>query len=151
MDKNRPSREQNLVEWARPCLNDVRKLSRVMDTSLEGQYSTKCAHKAATVAYQCLSQAPKSRPQMSTIVETLEPLLKMDDMPINPFIYTVSAENGKEEDSEKTEVKENGQHHHGHRRKLRSPRSGSHSETVCQDGGNGLYRNPPRHLQESRA
>ncbi|KAG1366369.1 serine/threonine-protein kinase RIPK [Cocos nucifera] len=136
VDKTRPSREQNLVEWARPCLNDARKLNRIMDNCLEGQYSTKCALKAAAVAYQCLSQNPKSRPQMSTIVETLEPLLEMDDMPIGPFIYTVSAENGKVEDSEKSEVKENGHHHHGHRHKLRAPRSGSRSETLCRDGGN---------------
>ncbi|XP_017700498.2 serine/threonine-protein kinase RIPK-like [Phoenix dactylifera] len=130
VDKTRPSREQNLVEWARPCLNDARKLNRIMDPSLEGQYSTKCAQKAAAVAYQCLSHTPKSRPQMSTIVENLEPLLEMEDIPVGPFIYTVSAENGKEEDSEKTEVKENGHHHHGHRHKLRSPRSGIHSKTV---------------------
>ncbi|XP_008782588.2 serine/threonine-protein kinase RIPK-like isoform X2 [Phoenix dactylifera] len=151
VDKSRPSREQNLVEWARPCLNDARKLNRIMEPSLEGQYSTKGAQKAAAVAYQCLSQNPKSRPQMSTIVEILEPLLEMDDITIGPFVYTVSAENGNEEDSRKTEATENGQHHHGHRHKLRSPRSGSRSETLCRDVGNALYRNSPRHLRESRA
>ncbi|XP_010937336.1 serine/threonine-protein kinase RIPK [Elaeis guineensis] len=151
VDKSRPSREQNLVEWARPCLNDARKLNRIMDPSLEGQYSTKGALKAAAVAYQCLSQNPKSRPHMSTIVEILEPILEMDDIPTGPFVYTVSAENGNEEGSGKTKATENGQHHHGHRHKRRSPRSGSRSETLSRDVGNGLHRNSPRHLRESRA
>ncbi|KAG1342622.1 serine/threonine-protein kinase RIPK [Cocos nucifera] len=151
VDKSRPSREQNLVEWARPCLNDARKLNRIMDPSLEGQYSTKGALRAAVVTYQCLSQNPKSRPQMSTVVEILEPILEMDDIPTGPFVYTVLAENGNEEGSGKTEATENGQHHHGHRHRRRSPRNGSRSETLSRDVGNGLYRNSPRHLRESRA
>lgn len=74
MDKSRPSREHNLVEWARPLLNHSKKLVRILDPRLEGQYSTKVAVKVANLAYQCLSQNPKGRPVMSQVVEILEAL-----------------------------------------------------------------------------
>lgn len=74
MDKSRPSREHNLVEWARPLLNHSKKLLRILDPRLEGQYSSKIAVKVANLAYQCLSQNPKGRPVMSQVVEILETL-----------------------------------------------------------------------------
>lgn len=72
MDKSRPSREHNLVEWARPLLIHNRKLLRIIDPRMEGQYSTKVAVEVAGLAYRCLSQNPKGRPVMSQVVETLE-------------------------------------------------------------------------------
>lgn len=72
MDKSRPSREHNLVEWARPLLNNNKKLLRILDPRLEGQYSAKTAMKVALLAYQCLSQNPKGRPLMNQVVEILE-------------------------------------------------------------------------------
>lgn len=99
MDKNRPSREQNLVEWARPLLKDPHKLDRIMDPRLEGQYSTEGARKAALLAYQCLSQHPKSRPTMSNVVKTLQPLLDLNDIPIGPFVYIVPNDEGKNNES----------------------------------------------------
>lgn len=72
MDKSRPSREHNLVEWARPLLNSGKKLLRILDPRMEGQYSTKVATKVAVLAYQCLSQNPRGRPVMSQVVELLE-------------------------------------------------------------------------------
>uniref|UniRef100_A0A0D9XJC3 non-specific serine/threonine protein kinase n=1 Tax=Leersia perrieri TaxID=77586 RepID=A0A0D9XJC3_9ORYZ len=92
VDKKRPPREQNLVEWARPCLHDSRRLGRVIDKSLNGQYSTRAAQKAAAIAYQCLSVSPKSRPRMSAVVEALVPLLAMDDGIVEPFVYTAPPE-----------------------------------------------------------
>ncbi|KAK1392043.1 putative serine/threonine-protein kinase PBL17 [Heracleum sosnowskyi] len=74
MDKSRPSREHNLVEWARPILNHHKKLLRILDPRMEGQYSNKTAIKVANLAYQCLSQNPKGRPLMSQVVEILESL-----------------------------------------------------------------------------
>ncbi|KAL6137420.1 hypothetical protein ACLB2K_062712 [Fragaria x ananassa] len=96
MDESRTFREQNLVEWAKPFLKDSHKLDRVMDQRLEGQYSTEGARKAAALAHQCLSQNPKSRPTMSTVVKTLEPLMNLKDIPIGPFVYVVPTESGKE-------------------------------------------------------
>nr|KJB27595.1 hypothetical protein B456_005G001500 [Gossypium raimondii] len=74
VDKTRPSKEQNLVDWARPKLNDKRKLLQIIDPRLENQYSARAAQKACSLAYYCLSQNPKARPLMSDVVETLEPL-----------------------------------------------------------------------------
>ncbi|KAF3437263.1 hypothetical protein FNV43_RR20016 [Rhamnella rubrinervis] len=72
MDKSRPSREHNLVEWARPLLNHNKKLLRILDPRMEGQYTVKTAMKVAHLAYQCLSQNPKGRPLMCQVVEILE-------------------------------------------------------------------------------
>ncbi|KAK9097608.1 hypothetical protein Sjap_023105 [Stephania japonica] len=72
LDKSRPSREHNLVEWAHPILNHNRKLLRILDPRMDGQYTAKAAQKVANLAYQCLSQNPKGRPTMSQVVEILE-------------------------------------------------------------------------------
>lgn len=97
MDKARPGREKNLVEWARPLLKDPYKLDGIMDTRLEGQYSTEGARKAAALAYQCLSNHPKSRPTMSNVVKALEPLLDLTDIPIGPFVYIVPTQGKNDE------------------------------------------------------
>ncbi|KAM3359307.1 serine/threonine-protein kinase RIPK [Capsicum galapagoense] len=89
IDKKRPSREQNLVEWAKPFLRNVHKLNRLIDPRLEDQYSTQGAKKVAALAYKCLSQQPKSRPTMSNVVKILEPILDLKDIPIGPFVYVV--------------------------------------------------------------
>ncbi|XP_027329183.1 serine/threonine-protein kinase RIPK-like [Abrus precatorius] len=115
VDKGRPPREHNLVEWARPVLNDPRKLGRIMDPRLEGQYSEMGARKAAALAYQCLSHRPRSRPSMTTVVKILEPLKDFDDIPIGPFVYTVPTDNGvKESETPKERKRENGHHHRSH-------------------------------------
>jgi serine/threonine protein kinase len=94
VDKSRPPREQNLVEWARPYLTDARRLDRVMDPNLAGQYSSRAAHKAAALAHQCVSLNPKSRPHMSAVVEALEPLQELDDCLVGPFVYVVPPDDG---------------------------------------------------------
>ena len=48
VDKTRPSKEQNLVDWARPKLNDKRKLLQIIDPRLENQYSVRAAQKTST-------------------------------------------------------------------------------------------------------
>ncbi|KAJ7963293.1 Kinase-like protein [Quillaja saponaria] len=114
VDEKRPHREQNLVEWARPQLKDPNKLERVMDPRLEGQYSTEGVRRAAALAYQCLSNQPRSRPTMRTVVNTLEALMELNDIPIGHFVYVVPNEksnensiqtNGKERGNECDELK----------------------------------------------
>ncbi|CAA0842176.1 Protein kinase superfamily protein [Striga hermonthica] len=84
MDKSRPSREHNLVEWARPLLNHTKKLLKILDPRIHGQFSTKILMKVANLAYQCLSQNPKGRPTMSQVIDILEPLvaheLRLEDV-----------------------------------------------------------------------
>uniref|UniRef100_A0A2P2NM21 Protein kinase APK1B n=1 Tax=Rhizophora mucronata TaxID=61149 RepID=A0A2P2NM21_RHIMU len=147
MDKSRPSREQNLVEWARPMLNDPRKLVRIMDPRLEGQYSETGAQKAAALAYQCLSHRPKHRPTMNIVVKTLEPLKDFDDVLVGPFVFIAPSECDshkealKECEPKKDSKKENGHQQHEkhkhrqnrHRHQLSSPRSPTiHSLTAVR-------------------
>ncbi|CAK7345824.1 unnamed protein product, partial [Dovyalis caffra] len=79
LDKSRPSREHNLVEWARPLLNHNKKVLRILDLRLEGQYPSRVAMKVANLAYQCLSQNPKGRPLMNQVVELLESVQSKDE------------------------------------------------------------------------
>lgn len=74
MDKSKPSHEHNLVDWARPLLTHDKKLLRILDPKMEGQYSSKEAIKVANLAHQCISQNPKGRPAMVHVVEMLESL-----------------------------------------------------------------------------
>ncbi|CAN1849673.1 Probable serine/threonine-protein kinase PBL9, partial [Linum perenne] len=72
IDKNRPSGQHNLVEWARPYLINKRRVLRVMDGRLEGQYALHRAEKIANLALQCLSSEPKFRPNIDEVVTVLE-------------------------------------------------------------------------------
>ncbi|KAL8208463.1 hypothetical protein R6Q57_007875 [Mikania cordata] len=87
MDETRPSREQNLAEWARPLLKRATKFNRIMDPRLDGQYPETGAQKVAELAYRCLNRWPKERPTMSMIVDTLEPLTNFDDTSFGTFVY----------------------------------------------------------------
>ena len=79
LDKNRPSREQNLVDWAKPYLTSKRKIFQVMDARIEGQYTLDAALKAAYLALKCLSIEPKLRPTMNAVVKALEQLQDSGD------------------------------------------------------------------------
>ncbi|KAL2333395.1 hypothetical protein Fmac_014608 [Flemingia macrophylla] len=72
MDKTIGGMEQNLVDWAKPYLSDKRRLFRIMDSKLEGQYPQKGAFMAATLALQCLNSEAKARPQMTEVLVTLQ-------------------------------------------------------------------------------
>lgn len=169
VDKNRPPREQNLVEWARPMLNDSRKLSRIMDPRLEGQYSEMGTKKAAALAFQCLSHRPRSRPSMSTVVKTLEPLQDFDDIPIGTFVYTAPPDNNEMhsakdqcETPKRRENNNNGHniHRNGHRhhplKSPKAPRSQSQSQSQShlrpndhkhRNGRGSGPNSPPSHVK----
>ncbi|ONK64258.1 uncharacterized protein A4U43_C07F23760 [Asparagus officinalis] len=72
LDSNRPSGQHNLIEWAKPFLADRRKLARLMDPRLGGQYPSKGALQAAQLTLRCLAGEPKNRPSMKEVVENLE-------------------------------------------------------------------------------
>uniref|UniRef100_A0A7N0RJ24 non-specific serine/threonine protein kinase n=1 Tax=Kalanchoe fedtschenkoi TaxID=63787 RepID=A0A7N0RJ24_KALFE len=74
VDKNRPPGQHNLVEWAKPYLMNKRRMFRILDGRLDGQYSLDKAQKAATLALQCLTNDPRTRPTMDEVVATLEKL-----------------------------------------------------------------------------
>ncbi|PKI72375.1 hypothetical protein CRG98_007245 [Punica granatum] len=79
VDKNRPSGEHNLVEWARSRLTSKRKILQIFDSRLHGQYSVRGALRAVKVAMQCLSVEPKLRPDMSEVVRSLEQLQELEE------------------------------------------------------------------------
>ncbi|GAB2297240.1 Probable serine/threonine-protein kinase pbl3 [Dionaea muscipula] len=76
IDRNKSKLEQSLVDWAKPYLGDKRKLYRIMDTQLEGQYPHKAAFGVAALALRCLRSEPKTRPKMVEVLEELENLLE---------------------------------------------------------------------------
>ncbi|CAL9099311.1 unnamed protein product [Musa textilis] len=80
VDEDRGSTEEALVDWAKPFLNDKRKMLRIMDTRLEGRYSKKEAQTIAALALQCLRVDPKNRPNMTDILPVLEQLRAPKDM-----------------------------------------------------------------------
>ncbi|XBI04694.1 hypothetical protein VPH35_132945 [Triticum aestivum] len=71
LDKNRPSIEHNLVEWARQYLTSKSRISHILDAQLGGQYPLACAHQAAALVLQCISVHPRDRPGMEQVVEVL--------------------------------------------------------------------------------
>ncbi|KFK34793.1 hypothetical protein AALP_AA5G193900 [Arabis alpina] len=71
LDHNRPAKEQNLVDWARPYLTSRRKVLLIVDTRLNSQYKPEEAVRMASIAVQCLSFEPKSRPTMDQVVRAL--------------------------------------------------------------------------------
>ncbi|CAA7395418.1 unnamed protein product [Spirodela intermedia] len=91
MDRSRPSREHNLAEWARPLLVHNRKLLKIIDPRMEGQYAVKALQKVANVAYYCLSPNPKGRPTMSQVVEILESLRDLPENGGGPLLQAGAA------------------------------------------------------------
>ncbi|OIW17084.1 hypothetical protein TanjilG_20188 [Lupinus angustifolius] len=157
VDKKRPTREQDLVKWARPMLKDSHKLESIMDPRLEGQYSYQGAKKIASLAYQCLSQHAKLRPTMLNVVKTLEPLMDLNDIPIGNFVYVVPNEGVNEgslklnndKDEEKCERKEKGHQRQrkGHGLKHRSSRAVYSDSALYKILGTSLYS--PKQLPET--
>lgn len=94
IDKSKVGVERNLVDWSRPYLGDKRKVFRIMDTKLGGQYPHKGACLAANTALQCLNQEPKLRPKMYDVLSTLEELemtLKSDSTSNSVMTLTSSS------------------------------------------------------------
>ncbi|KAL5549937.1 hypothetical protein UlMin_000113 [Ulmus minor] len=81
IDKNRPTGQHNLVEWARPYLTNKRRILHVVDSRLQGQYSMSQAQKVANLAVQCLTLEPRNRPNMDEVVTELEQLLDLKEVP----------------------------------------------------------------------
>ncbi|XP_014507702.1 probable serine/threonine-protein kinase CST isoform X1 [Vigna radiata var. radiata] len=71
-DTRRPTGQQNLVRWSKPCLSSEKKLKTIMDGKIEGQYSPKAALQAAQLALKCLEDDSNQRPSMKEVLEGLE-------------------------------------------------------------------------------
>ncbi|PKA55381.1 Protein kinase 2B, chloroplastic [Apostasia shenzhenica] len=84
VDKAKPGDEQNLVEWAKPNLVDKRKLFRIMDSKLEGQYPKKSASAVSSLALLCLCNDAKLRPRMEEVLKVLEQLQGIKNAAYHP-------------------------------------------------------------------
>nr|CAD1835779.1 unnamed protein product [Ananas comosus var. bracteatus] len=76
MDRNRPRGEQNLLEWVKPFVSDVKKFPSIIDPRIEGNCSVKSVTKLAFVANRCLVRHPRSRPKMSEVVDMVQKILE---------------------------------------------------------------------------
>ncbi|CAL5358051.1 unnamed protein product [Camellia sinensis] len=84
-DERAASVDETLVDWAKPFLGDNRRILRIMDTRLGGQYSRKGAQAAAALVLRCLHIDPKNRPPMMDVLATLEQLhTSSKDVPQTP-------------------------------------------------------------------
>ncbi|KAL8487081.1 hypothetical protein ACS0TY_023676 [Phlomoides rotata] len=72
LDLDRPGGQANLVDWALPSLPDKKKLRKLIDPRLQGQYPSKAACGIAELILKCLESDPKRRPDMQVVLETLE-------------------------------------------------------------------------------
>lgn len=81
LDLNRPGGQTNLVEWARPSLLDKKKLRKLIDPRLMGQYPSRAARGIAELILNCIEPDPKFRPDMEVVLDTLE---KLNGIPIKP-------------------------------------------------------------------
>ncbi|KAF8765410.1 hypothetical protein HU200_008555 [Digitaria exilis] len=81
LDTDRPAAQHNLVDWAKPFLADRKKLARLVDPRLEGQYSSRGAQRAAQLTLRCLAADHKNRPSMREVVAVLEEIESMSRAP----------------------------------------------------------------------
>ncbi|XP_071690287.1 probable serine/threonine-protein kinase PBL3 [Rutidosis leptorrhynchoides] len=64
--------EETLVEWVKPFLSDSKRVLRIMDIRLGGQYSKKGAQAVAALASKCLQTDHRYRPTMAIVLASLE-------------------------------------------------------------------------------
>ncbi|CAE5964321.1 unnamed protein product [Arabidopsis arenosa] len=81
LDPNRPSAQQNLVEWAKPVLNQKKKVQKMMDPRLEHKYPLLAVVKTAELILRCLEADPKNRPPMDDVLRELEVVRTIRDQP----------------------------------------------------------------------
>ncbi|KAM7252878.1 hypothetical protein ACFE04_025496 [Oxalis oulophora] len=72
LDLSKPTREQNLVAWARHFMNDEKKYSKLADPRLHGNFHVRSFKYAVALAGMCLKEEAHSRPRIRDIVMALE-------------------------------------------------------------------------------
>ncbi|VVA95484.1 unnamed protein product [Arabis nemorensis] len=80
VDPNRPSAQQNLVEWAKPILQK-KKIQKMMDPRLEQKYPPLAVVRTADLILRCLEADPKNRPPMDEVLRELEIVRTIRDEP----------------------------------------------------------------------
>lgn len=153
MDKKRPLKEQNLVEWVKPQMRNIgasggAAIYNMMDPMLQGKYSARGAYKAMRLATQCCSRDQKSRPLMSEVVNVLKSLPEYKHMP-----YSSSNNNSPPPSLHGLHVgpfssnnSSSSSHGHGHGKNKYGLKVGSPSGSVASASSS---RNTPTRFQAS--
>ncbi|PKA47608.1 Serine/threonine-protein kinase PBS1 [Apostasia shenzhenica] len=95
IDSTRAHGEQNLVSWARPMFNDRRKLARLVDPRLQGQFPMRGLYQALAVASMCIQEEASARPHIADVVTALSYLASQT--------YDPHALRGRQRDDQKRE------------------------------------------------
>jgi hypothetical protein len=75
IDRNRPKSEQELLEWVKPYISDVKRFPIIVDPRLEGHYDLRSMTKLASVANRCLVRMLKMSEvygRVQKIVDSIE-------------------------------------------------------------------------------
>lgn len=111
--------EETLVDWAMPFLIDSRRILRIMDTKLGGQYSKKGAQAAAALVLKCLNTDPKHRPTMVNVLSALEALHSSNSFPRKPKSGTDNNNNSvprtPKSGTDNHHATKHSSHHHSHK------------------------------------
>lgn len=130
LDTNRPTKEHNLVEWARPSLKDKRKLKQIMDPRFQEQYPINAAMQGAQLIMHCLEADPKNRPSMEEVLCTLRKINEIKNKP----------KESKSNTKNPSHKPQQGHHHSNHQR---SPLHSRHGGTA---NGARPHRSPARYV-----
>uniref|UniRef100_A0A6M2EZJ5 non-specific serine/threonine protein kinase n=1 Tax=Populus davidiana TaxID=266767 RepID=A0A6M2EZJ5_9ROSI len=118
VERNLPRGEHKLLEWVKPFVSDSKKLHRILDPRLEGQYCIRSAQKLSALANKCVAKQPRSRPKMSEVVEMLGNIIGEISSPDEDAPEPASEiEEVKEEAAGETEAESNKQGN-SHRKKV---------------------------------
>ncbi|KAI3730269.1 hypothetical protein L1987_61438 [Smallanthus sonchifolius] len=92
-DYNYDGMKQNLVEWAKPFLVNIKKLQRIIDPRLDQYYPAKGVIKAANLILSCLESEPKNRPSMKEVVLGLQGINAIKMKPTRSKLKSKSKDN----------------------------------------------------------
>jgi serine/threonine protein kinase len=79
LERNRPTKEQKLLEWVKQFPTDSSRFSMIIDPRLRNQYSLAAARKIAKLADRCLNKNAKDRPTMSQVAESLKEAIQVSE------------------------------------------------------------------------
>uniref|UniRef100_A0A1D1ZEB1 non-specific serine/threonine protein kinase n=1 Tax=Anthurium amnicola TaxID=1678845 RepID=A0A1D1ZEB1_9ARAE len=71
-DCSKGPREQSLISWSQPFINDKRKYTLLADPLLQGHYPIRPFHQLVVVTSMCLQEQPHVRPIMRDVVVALK-------------------------------------------------------------------------------
>ncbi|KAJ9550873.1 hypothetical protein OSB04_014918 [Centaurea solstitialis] len=90
IDNNRPANERIQVDFIRPHLDRKQGIKRIIDTRIDGQYTTSVARRFAMIMKRCLSIQPTDRPTADEVVKALEELQDTQESSPTPRVRKVS-------------------------------------------------------------